>query len=348
LLEDAPINWHRLTIWLCTVLVLAMHGGSAVSAEPVKIILDTDMHTDCDDAGALAVLHALADLGECEILAIMACTRDPWSVPTIDSINTYYGRPDLPIGAIKKQGVLRESKYTRAVAQKCAHDLKSNESAPEALQLYREILAQQPDHSVTLVTVGYLTNVRDLLRAPAEAGQMSGQELVKRKVQRWVCLGGNFIGDPPRDDLKLGNTNFFYDAAAAHEAILEWPKPLIFVGREVASVPSGLAIGEHLARTPPENPVRIAYEAYFNGQLKNRHVADLAAVLYAVRGLRDYWELSPSGSMMIERDATFTWQADPKRHQNYLLKRLENGKSNDRHVESVLNVLLLQAPCDRK
>src|SRR3990170_406515 len=60
----------------------------------VKIIFDTDFHTDCDDAGALAVLHALADRGECEILAIMCSTRDPFSAPAIDVINTYYGRPD--------------------------------------------------------------------------------------------------------------------------------------------------------------------------------------------------------------------------------------------------------------
>ena len=30
-----------------------------VHAAPVKIIFDTDMANDCDDAGALAVLHAL-------------------------------------------------------------------------------------------------------------------------------------------------------------------------------------------------------------------------------------------------------------------------------------------------
>src|SRR5690606_32742496 len=38
-------------------------------ADPVKVIFDTDYSTDCDDPGALAVLHALADLGEVEILA---------------------------------------------------------------------------------------------------------------------------------------------------------------------------------------------------------------------------------------------------------------------------------------
>lgn len=41
----------------------------------VKIIFDTDMHTDCDDAGALAVLHALADNWECDILAVIVVPK---------------------------------------------------------------------------------------------------------------------------------------------------------------------------------------------------------------------------------------------------------------------------------
>lgn len=35
-------------------------------AAQVKIIYDTDMDTDCGDAGALAILHALADRGEAD------------------------------------------------------------------------------------------------------------------------------------------------------------------------------------------------------------------------------------------------------------------------------------------
>jgi hypothetical protein len=64
----------------------------------VPIILDTDMDTDCDDAGALAVLHALADRGECEILGTMVSARHPGSAPTVAAINAYYGRPHLPVG----------------------------------------------------------------------------------------------------------------------------------------------------------------------------------------------------------------------------------------------------------
>jgi len=49
-------------------------------AEPVKIFFDTGMETDCDDAGAMAVLHTLADRGECEILATVTSVRDPASI----------------------------------------------------------------------------------------------------------------------------------------------------------------------------------------------------------------------------------------------------------------------------
>ncbi|WP_075089665.1 hypothetical protein [Verrucomicrobium spinosum] len=119
----------------------------------MKIIFDTDMHTDCDDAGALGVLHALADYGECEILAMLCSTLDPWAVPTIDAINTYYGRPDVPLGTVKGKGVLRKSVYTKGVAERFPHDVKSSDAAPDALQVYRQILEAQPDQSVVLVTV---------------------------------------------------------------------------------------------------------------------------------------------------------------------------------------------------
>lgn len=318
---------------------------AAPTAGPVKILFDTDMHTDCDDAGALGVLHALADRGECEILAVLCSTRDPWAVPAIDVINTHYGRPDLPIGTVKGNGVLRQSRYTEGLARRFPHDLKSTEAAPDALQVYRDTLAAQPDQSVVLVTVGYLTNISNLLKLPAQGSHPSGMDLVKRKVRTWVCMGGNFIGTPAQDDLKLGNVNFTYDAPATLHAIQHWPGDLVFAGREVCSVPSGVAVGECLRAVPADHPVRVAYELYFGGKLKNRHVADLATVLYAVRGAGDFWALQDRGHMNLRPDMTFTWDAQPDLRQAYLLKRRRpDGTPSDRAVEAALEKLLLQPP----
>jgi hypothetical protein len=158
-------------------------------------------------------------------------------------------------------------------------------------------------------------------------------------------MGGNFIGNPPKDDLKLGNVNFQRDSASALYVIQNWPTsvPLVFVGREIGSVPSGLNAGASLAKTPPENPVRMAYFHYFGAQ-KSRHVADIVTTLYAVRGLRDYWDISPSGSMDLHSDMTFDWQPATDRHQSYLLKKSRDGKPNDRYIESALDELLVQPP----
>ncbi len=67
----------------------------------VSIIFDTDIGTDVDDAGALAILHILADQGKAEILATMSANQNRWCAPAIDVINTYYGRGDIPIGSSK-------------------------------------------------------------------------------------------------------------------------------------------------------------------------------------------------------------------------------------------------------
>lgn len=307
---------------------------SLLSAAPVKIIFDTDMLTDCDDAGAMAVLHALADRGECEILATVTSVPDVNSISTVDAINRYRGRPDLPLGMVKGAGVMEKSKFAAQIAKAFPHRVTSAEAIPDAVTVYREILAKQPDHSVVIVTVGYLTNLKNLLQTPG------GADLVRSKVARWICMGGNFIGKPPRDDLKLGNVNFQRDATSAHFVIHHWPGEIVFAGREVCSVPSGLQIGESLATTLADNPMRRAYEHYFGGTAKNRHVADLATVLHAVRGLSDCWDISAPGRMDLREDMTFDWHFAADGRQRYLLKK----PANDRHVESVLDELLIATP----
>jgi hypothetical protein len=282
----------------------------------------------------MAVLHALADRGECEILATVTSVPDPNALATVDAINRHRGRPDLPLGWAKDGGVKMPSKFTGRIAKEFPHRVVSGTEFPDAVDVYREILTRQPDRSVVLVTVGYLTNVRRVLQSPG------GMELARAKVSRWVCMGGNFIGDPPQDDLSLGNVNFQRDAASAHHAIHHWPGEIVFAGREVCSVPSGLAIGSALAQTPADNPVRRAYEHYFDGSARDRHVADLAAVLVAVRGLTDCWDLSAPGRMELREDMTFAWIPDPTGTQRYLLKK----PGNDRHVERVLETLLVPLP----
>jgi inosine-uridine nucleoside N-ribohydrolase len=332
--------------WLGGALVLAACAPSpreALQAAPVRIIFDADMDSDCDDVGALAVLHALADLGEAEILATMASSKNEQTPLCLDAVNTWYGRPDLPIGVPKGAGAARASKYAGEVARRFPHALRSAADAPDAARLYRELLRREADQSVVIVTVGFMTNLADLLRLPAEGALPSGVDVVRRKVRLWACMGGNFVGRPAKDDLKLGNVNFTVDKAAAHHAIRHWPGPIMFVGREIGSVPSGLKVGARLRGLPAANPVRVAYEAYFGGEAKDRHVADPTAVLFAVRGRRDLWDAETRGYMDLQPDMTFEWKYDRDAGQGYLLKRA----GNDRLVEREIEALMMRPPRSR-
>ncbi|HVE40312.1 MAG TPA: nucleoside hydrolase [Planctomycetota bacterium] len=322
--------------------VLALPLFLAACSSPVAIIFDTDLCSDCDDVAALAMLHALADLGEARIVATMASTRNPAAAPCIDAINTWYGRPGLPIGVPKGPGKFQPSKYAAELARRFPHRLDSPDAAPDAARLYRDLLLREADGSVAIVTVGYMTNLAELLRLPAEGGLPSGAEVVKRKVREWTCMGGNFIGAPARDDLKLGNVNFTRDAPAALEAIRNWPTPVMFVGREIGSEPSGLKVGARFRELKEPHPLRAAYELYFGGVAKDRHVADPTAVLYAVRGRRDYWDAETRGTMDLKPDMTFEWNYDRGAGQGYLLKR-----APDRTIERVLEELMMRPPGKR-
>lgn len=332
-----------IPLLLSLILVLAATAGEA----PVRLIFDTDMDSDCDDVGALAMLHAMADGGEVELLAAVASSHHAWSAPCIDALNTWYGRPDIPIGAPKGNAAQAASKFAKRIAERFPHDLQSADQAEDATALYRRILTTQPDRSVVIVTVGDLTNIADLLKSPAAGDQPDGVTLVKRKAALWVCMGGNFIGKPARDDLKLTNNNFTGDKAGSLYAVRHWPSRLVFVGREIGSVPSGLRAGARLKELPADHPVRIGYEAYFGGEAKDRHVADQTAVLFAVRGLRDYWDIEAKGFMDLQPDNTFTWSYAEDRHE-YLLKRLVDGKANDRAIEQVIERLMMHRPAGRK
>ena len=225
------------------MLAIASVGEAAGAVAVPRIIFDTDMATDCDDAGALAVLHVLADKGECEILATVSSSLNPTGCAAVDAINIYYQRAGLPVGSLRGEGVKETSRFTDRLSAEFPHRFRDGAEVPDALTIYRDVLEAQPDHSVTIVTVGYLTNLRNLMRLPASGTRASGMELIRAKVTKWVCMGGNFMGQPAVDDLKLDNVNFRRDAASAYEAVRHWPTRVEFAGREVCSLPSGLKAG---------------------------------------------------------------------------------------------------------
>ncbi|ADI13288.1 nucleoside hydrolase [Truepera radiovictrix] len=203
-------------------LVIELGGGSqSVAARGVPVIFDTDLGIDVDDAGALAVLHALADRGEARLLATIANVNDPYAAAALGAINTFYGRPDVPVGRNPRPQYAVATPYWRTFAPRFVKDLAErfpHNTAPNpeaAVAVYRRVLAAQPDSSVTLIAVGFLQNLADLLASsPDRYSGLSGEALVRRKVRQLVVMAGTHPGSS-RDLYLRGGAGD--DAGAGHE-----------------------------------------------------------------------------------------------------------------------------------
>lgn len=192
-------------LMLGVIALLASCKGNAPKSdsEPevplsVDLILDTDLGPDYDDVGAMAVLHALADSGQVNILATVSSNRDEQVVPCIEVINTYFGRPDILVGAPKcDPGVTlttwHKTKWTDVLPAKYAHRTGKSSDAPDAVKIYRKVLSEQPDTSVVICTIGFFSNLKDLLNSSGdEYSPLTGKELVAQKVKRLVSMAGLF------------------------------------------------------------------------------------------------------------------------------------------------------------
>ncbi|MEX0599663.1 MAG: hypothetical protein WD423_14205 [Rhodothermales bacterium] len=164
-------------------------------------MFDTDMTTDCDDAGALAMPHALEGSGEATILATVVNNRGRYSAGATAAINAFYGRGDVPVGAYHGNVVGREAAdFFQEIALDTAaygHESGVRQAYPDAVDVYRQILSQAGPKEVVLVSVGHLNNLYDLLHSESdEHSPLRGVDLIDQKVDRLVVMGGHFLENP--------------------------------------------------------------------------------------------------------------------------------------------------------
>ena len=292
-------------------------AAASMAAAAERIIFDTDLGADCDDAGTFAVLHALADKGEVEILAVGIVNNHPKAVPAADAINTWFGRPDLPVGTIKRNSRFSHDMYLSAVVAGYPHDL-TKEAAPDVVKLYRKILAASSDRSVTLVAVGPATNISDLLDSgPDEHSELMGVELMRRKVKLYAA-GGNGSGKLPHGP---AGWNYQQDIKSAQNELAKLPTefPTIYAGGSGAKA----QVGNCYLRKPANHIIRICYEGFHQSAYKRkdnveRPTWDQLRMLYAARPSgRSMWDLSPAGAMRVEDDKTIHWEPTPNRNRFY-------------------------------
>ncbi|MBN9690995.1 MAG: nucleoside hydrolase [Verrucomicrobia bacterium] len=336
--EDLPLasiktgstNFNRSP----TGLLLAGIAATPVraAASPVNLIFDTDMGGDCDDVGALFVLHGAVERGEAKLLATMGCVSADAIAPALDAINTWFGRPEIPVGTLKDPGFLSGPHFTSEIAKRFPHKYSSGRDYPDAVNLYRQLLAQQPDGSVVVLAVGPLRNLANLLKSrPDDASPLDGVALVARKVQRLEVMGGNY---PPSATAKEGEWNFQQDPAAAALVCSTWPTPVLFNG-EGGSTMSGRRATYEM---PEHNPLTMAYRHYPGvGFAGDRLSWDPISCLVTVRGAAPWFKIVSGGVNVTDATTGMNfWKTNENRNHSYLV--LQSRKSE---VETALEDMMV-------
>jgi len=297
-------------------LVLLLQA-SLFSTEPEHIIFDTDISGDVDDVLALAMLHTLADRGKCELLAVTISKQNPLAAPFVDAVNTFYGRPDIPIG-ISKTAPFRESKYLQLAKQRDGgslrypRDVGISQSPENAIDLLETVLKKARDKSVTIVQVGLAVNLSGLLQTE------SGPELIRKKVKRLSVMAGAFT--------TIHDNNHYLEANVRNHV----PSMRVLAEKWPDQVPvfwSGFAIGisvpyprESIAHDFDYVNHHIVKEAYLlhSGPHHDRPSWDLTSALFAVLPDRDYFQLSSPGRVIVEADGFTRFAPGRTKRDRYL------------------------------
>lgn len=334
-------------VGLVVLAALAARPACAVGGEPVRIVFDTDITGDCDDVLALAMCHTLADRRECDLLAVTVSKDNPLTAAFVDAVDTFYGRPDLPVGVTHDpRAQRRKSSYLEiAEADVFPHDLRSNAAAAEAVELLRRTLAGQPDGGVTLVSVGTATNLAGLLHSPGDAqSPLSGRDLVRRKVALLSIMAGSFTDAADRRPHL--EANVVNHVAAMRIVADEWPDevPVRWSGYEIGTaLPYPRQSIAHDYGCVVRHIVREAYLAH-SGPDHDRPCWDQSSVLEAVRPDHGYFRLSPPGRVSFDADGRtrFAVAADGRGRDRHLLL---DGDRTARVLEAI--VALCSQPPNR-
>jgi alpha-L-rhamnosidase len=327
----APLTGGTVAVAKADADVLAEKADAAA----LRVIFDTDMGPDYDDVGAITLLHAFADSGKARILATMASNKYEGVAAVLNLFNTYFHRPEIPIGVPKGDAVNQRDAqhWTDSILAKYPHVIRLNADAFDAVTLYRKVLARQPDHSVVIVTVGFLTNLAGLLQSrPDSMSRLDGVQLVKKKVRRLVSMAGSF---PEGREF-----NVFRDSAASGYVFDHWPTPILFSGVEIGrKIKSGLPLVQNtlIQNSPVKDVFRISLpQAAEDGQ--GRSSWDETAVLIAIAGIKPWYSVR-QGVIHVLPDGSNTWEASAFGKQGYII---ESRPASE--VQEVINALIMHQP----
>ncbi|MCK0148234.1 nucleoside hydrolase [Arenibacter sp. F26102] len=332
----------KLIIGACYFLIF-IHSpyGKAQMSEPIPVIFETDMGNDVDDALALAMLFRYADKGMVRLLGISNNKQSLSSIQYVELIKGAYGFENTPMASVKTgvEGENESRNFARKVMEyerngekvyASSVSVTSFDEVESSVTFYRRLLAEATNNSVVIISVGFSTNLSDLLASqPDQYSDLTGVQLVAKKVKLLSAMAGNF-NMPKQKEFNIKS-----DVDAARKVFANWPTAVYISPFAVGSSIRfpGSAIEKNLG-FKGFHPLVTAYTEYIEMPY-DRQTWDLTSVLMAVEP--SYFNLKGPGKMHVDNEGYTRFELNDNGMQYYMDIPDKPKQIKSRFVELIMN-----------
>lgn len=204
-----------LTGVACLLITPPVHAAG--KAPPLRVILDTDIGDDIDDAYALALLASRPDVQLLGVTTAFGQTRERAQIAA--KLLSLMGRGDVPVCAGRRgpSEIRRQYEWAREYSGRAV-------KKDDAVTFLKRQIELHP-HEVTIIAIGPLTNIGDLITEYPE---------VKSKIARIVIMGGSVYQGYGANTPPAPEWNIKCEPAAAR-TVFGSGVPLAMAGLEVTT-----------------------------------------------------------------------------------------------------------------
>ncbi len=308
-----------------------------------NLIIDTDLGSSTDDVATLCMAYEYMRQNKAKLLGIIIDRIGDANAEFADVLNTYYGFPNIPIG-LCRNGIENPpvfSDYAGIANKRNANGellfkrtiTKSSEFLDD-YKLYRKILASQPDKSVTIISIGFLTSLANLLQSTAdEFSSETGVSLVQKKVKEFIIMGGKFD-----ETDKNGEYNIQFSAEFARIFYNLIPKDIpVYYSPE--------SVGNQIYWTREQilndfadielHPLKQIYLDCPEDPMQR--MWDPLTIMTAVEGV-DFFQWSEKGSVKLTDTFTLEFTENPNGNSCY--QNVANSKENEKYLNFIRNMII--------
>lgn len=301
-----------------------------------NIILDTDMGVDCDDAVALAILLNAHKSQKIKLLGVSASSGREGATATIKAIIDYYKVDNIPIGSFSADLLNCDyiNNYAKAIKDKYQVEDVKNDS----VLMIRKLLSQS-NEKVTIVAIGPLTNMANLLLSkPDDISPLDGIELIKNKVDKFFVMGGAFIQNYSANKINaiFSEWNILQDIKSAMTFSKLCPVEIIYSPHEVGNViltkmlKKETPVWDSMLEFAKSEKEKITPDFY-------RQSWDPVTCLLAIDESNKDFELSKNGTVLIDEKGITSFVENENGKDFYISTR-SNLKNIEKRINEIIEV----------